>query len=510
MATVTNDAARSWRPRWSVRSRILAAILLVTALGMSIAGATAFLVQRDRTLQEIDQRLLSRVESARFVVIGDPDAAAPADGATTASPAIPTFTGTRDALETVLARVIPNRHESSLGIIDGVPSFVSGVELQFHLEDDPALVARVVEEVSDGTVRMGTAISPLGQLRYIATPVTVADSAEIGIYLVAVNVESELAELHSAFGIFVVVAGASLLAVGLVGWFVAGRLLSPIRSLRRAASRITANELHERIPVLGNDDVSELTATINDMLERLDVALTGQRQLLDDVRHELKTPITILRGHLELLDSTDAIEVDSTRALAIDELDRMAGLVDDIEALAESHSSTPVRVLVDVADLTEDVFAKATGYPEREWVLTEVAHTIFAVDPARITQAWLQLVDNAVKYSPVGSRIEIGSHSTASSVLLWVRDNGPGIPEGAEERIFERFGRVDTGRGIRGSGLGLPIVKNIAESHGGSVSLESTTSGSRFTILIPRDEAGGFDDSVDTVDPDHELERGRV
>jgi two-component system OmpR family sensor kinase len=510
MATVANEAARSWKPRWSVRSRILAAILLVTALGMGVAGATAFFVQRERTLQEIDQRLLSRVESARFVVIGDPDSAASVDGATAAAADVPTFTGTRDALEAVLARVIPNRHESSLGIIDGVPAFVSGVELQFRLEDDPALIARVVSEVSDGSVRIGTALSPLGELRYIATPVDVAGSAESGIYLVAVNVESELAELHSAFSIFAVVAGASLVVIGLVGWFVAGRLLSPIRSLRRAASRITANELHERIPVVGNDDVSELTATINDMLERLDLALTGQRQLLDDVRHELKTPITILRGHLELLDSADSVEVDATRALAIDELDRMAGLVDDIEALAESHSSVPVRVLVDVADLTEEVFAKATGYSGREWKLTEVTHTIFSVDPARITQAWLQLIDNAVKYSPDGSRIEIGSHSTDESVQLWVSDNGPGIPDGAEERIFERFGRADTGRGIRGSGLGLPIVNNIALSHGGRVTLESTAAGSRFAIIIPVDEGDRKVARSDAIEPEHEQEHDWV
>jgi signal transduction histidine kinase len=451
-------------------------------------------------LHEIDERLLLRIESARFVVLGDSDASATSDsdasatsdsdaeGTVTASPAAPTFASTSEALEAVLARVIPNRHESSLGIVDGAASFVPGVELQFHLEDDPALISRVVAEVADGSVRIGTALSPLGQLRYIATPVTVAGSAESGIFLVAVNVESELAELDSAFSIFVIVAAASLFAVGLVGWFVAGRLLSPIRSLRRAASRITANELHERIPVLGNDDVSELTATINDMLERLDLALTGQRQLLDDVRHELKTPITIVRGHLELLDAGDEADVEATRALAIDELDRMSGLVDDIESLAESQLRTPVRRLVDVADLSHDVFAKATGYSGREWALTEVAHVTLAIDPARITQAWLQLVDNAVKYSPEGSRIEIGSASSDETVDLWVTDRGPGIPVGSEERIFERFGRIDTGRGIHGSGLGLPIVKNIAIAHGGTVVVQSTSSGSRFVISIPHTE----------------------
>lgn len=467
-----------------MRSRILASILLVAALGMTVAGGTAFFVQRERTLDEIDARLVSRIQTARFVVTGE----APAATGQAAAPVVPNavpFTTTSEALYAVLQQLVPNSNESALGIVDGKAEYGPGVDVDFHLEEDPGFVTRIVAEVGAGRVVLGTSASSFGQFRYIAAPITVTGSAEKGIYVAAVDVNAELSELTSAFGTYFVVAAGALVAIGLVGWFVAGRLLRPIRQLRSAASRITASERNERIPIAGHDDVSELTATINDMLDRLDSAMTGQRQLLDDVRHELKTPITIVRGHLELLDPTDRAEVESTRLLAIDELDRMSGLVDDIESLAETQGSHHATRPVDVADLTTDVFAKASVIVGHDWILAETAQARVSIDPARITQAWLQLADNAAKYSPDGSPIELGSSADETSVEFWVADRGSGIPRDAQERIFERFGRVDTGRGIRGSGLGLPIVKAIAAAHGGTVSLQSSPSGSRFGIVIP-------------------------
>jgi signal transduction histidine kinase len=471
-------------PRWSVRSRILGSILLVTALGMLVAGGSAFLLQRERTLAEIDDRLLSRVESARLVVTGV-STGIDGDETTAAAPPAASFASGREALEGVLARVIPGRFESSLGIVDGVSTFVPGVAIDFHIEDDPALVERIVRESRSGQVVIGTAVSPLGTLRYVAVPIIVTGSPDDAIFVTAIDVGGELQEVTSSFTIFAIVAAAALVVIGLVGWFVAGRLLRPIRQLRAAASRITVTDLHERIPVAGRDDVSDLTETVNDMLDRLDASVTGQRRLLEDVRHELKTPITIVRGHLELLDPADEAEVASTRALAIDELDRMAALVDDIELLSQAHGPTLALELVDAADLTADVFAKAAVIPGREWNLGEVAHATARMDRARITQAWLQLADNAAKYSPDGSRIELGSTQWDDVVELWVSDEGPGIPNDARERIFERFGRVDTGRGVGGSGLGLPIVAAIADAHGGYVALDSGPGGSRFGIVLP-------------------------
>jgi two-component system OmpR family sensor kinase len=473
-------------PRWSVRVRILAAILLVTSLGMIVAGATAYFVQRDRALQDIDSRLLASIEAVRVVVAGTPGSA------TSGSAEVPSaagFASPREALAQALARVLPDSNESSLGIVNGVPAYVSAIDQGFHLEDDRAFVDRVVSEVSDGSVRVGTAVSSLGTLRYIASPITVEGVTDEGIFVTAYDLEAELEEVTAAFTTYAIVAGAAIVVVGVVGWFVAGRLLAPIRNLRETASRITAADIKERIPVRGNDDVSELTRTVNDMLERIESSLTAQQQLLDDVRHELKTPLTIVHGHLEVLDPTRPEEVAQTRALVLDELDRMYTLVDDIESLADSGEQAALqRIEADVAELASQVFAKASAIGDHEWSLETVASGTAWIDPSRITQAWLQLADNAAKYSPEGSPIVLGCTRSDDSVEFWVADRGPGIPPGLEERIFDRFGRVDTGRGIRGSGLGLAIVKAIAHSHGGRVTLASSSLGSRFGITVP---AGG-------------------
>jgi two-component system OmpR family sensor kinase len=460
------DPPRLRLPRWSVRSRILASILLVTALGLAGAGVASFLLQRMNTLSDVDTLLLSRVASAREV-------------ASKVRNPTPTLMVT-----SVLTFVLPNVNESSLGVVDG-ERFTPGAQLNGVPLNNSVFVARVTREVADGRVWLGSDILHGHRIRYVAVPITVAGDTERGIYVDAVDLDGELAPLTTFFSTYSLVALGAFVIIGVVGWFVAGRLLQPIRRLRVAASRITASELSERIPVVGRDDVSELTSTVNGMLDRLDVAMTSQRQLLDDVRHELKTPITILRGHLELLDPADPREVESTRALAIDELDRMSGLVDDIEALAETQRSTLSPRPTDVADLSSDVFAKVAVLAGHDWRLDGIAHARVELDPARITQAWLQLADNAAKYSPEGTEIVLGSRAIDDYVEFWVQDSGPGIPPESWTRIFERFGRVDTGRGIRGSGLGLPIVAAIADGHGGRVTLASSSAGSRFGILIP-------------------------
>lgn len=452
-----------------MRVRILASILIVTALGMVVAGATTFLVARERTLDEMDERLVGRVESARLAIEGSTDP----------------ITTVRAALNEVISINVPAHDESSLGIVDGVATFIPALKVDIRLENEDDFVSRVVDETSDGAVHAGTTQLAGHNVRYIASPITVDGDSEQGVYLVVLNEDEELGELVSAFSVFALVAAITLVLTALIGWFVAGNLLRPIRQLRLAASRITASDRRERIAVEGHDDVSDLTVTVNDMLDRLDSAMTSQHRLLDDVRHELKTPLTILRGHLELVDASQPADVEATRALALDELDRMSALVDDIDTWASVQGLVPTPERVDVAALTDSVFAKASALPDHNWQLGGRASGVVALDPHRVTQAWLQLVDNAAKYSPAGSSITLGSQIRDGFVEFWVADEGAGIPAGAEDRIFERFGRIDSGRGIHGSGLGLPIVRAIAVAHGGRVSLSSSDAGSRFAIVIP-------------------------
>ena len=476
------------RRTWTVRARILAAILIVATAGLALAGAVAYFSQRDGILTRIDERLMSQVESARVVVGGT----APTEGPATAVPAVPAISPatTRAALQTVLASVVPGEHESAVGLVDGVAAYIPGIPMELHLEEAPEFIARVALESTDAQVRLGTSVSRLGHLRYVSVPVTVVGDSELGVFVVAVDIDEELADLDAAFRTYTLVAVAALGAIALVGWFVAGRLLQPLRRVREAASRISATDLTERVPVTGADDVTEVARTLNEMLDRIDVSTRAQQRLLDDVRHELQTPITIVRGHLEVVDVRDPEDVGAARAVALDELDRMAQLVDAIGSLVESATAELQREPVDVDDLTAGVFAKASVIPGHTWRLVENAGAVAHLDSARITQAWLQLVDNAAKYSPAGSEVRLGSIRRDGAVELWVEDEGDGIPQGAEERIFERFGRIDVGRGVSGSGLGLPIVKAIAEAHGGRVSLGSSSAGSRFAIVVPLAPAG--------------------
>jgi signal transduction histidine kinase len=452
-----------------VRSRILATILMVAALGLVAAGGTAYLVGRQSVLVGIDQRLNEQVAAARLLALG-----ATGDAAQ--------FDTTREALERIVAQVVPDRHSSSLGILEGRPAFVPGVAAAFSVPTDPAFVDRVLGEVSDGSVRIGTATTDLGDLRYIAAPVAI--DAERGVFVIAVDVRAELADFGSAMAAYIAVAAGVVVIIGLIGWVVAGRLLAPIRRLRLAAEDITATDRGVRIPVVGRDDVSALTATVNDMLDRLDAALTSQRRLLDDVRHELKTPITIVRGHLELLNAEDPAEVMSTRMIAIDELDRMSGLIDEIEVLAESRMLVTRRNAVHAGELTAEVFAKSRGIAGHQWKVTNTATSTVSVDRPKIVQAWLQLVDNAVKYSPAGSTIIIGSGDFEGAVEFWVQDSGPGIPPGAELTIFDRHARGET-QGASGSGLGLSIVRSIVTAHAGRVAVASTAAGTRIGFVVP-------------------------
>lgn len=455
----------------SVRTRILATILVVAALGLVAAGGTAYLVGRQAVLIGIDQRLNEQVAAARILALGtDGDG----DGAQ--------FTTTRDALEKIVAQIVPDRHSSSLGILQGRPAFVPGVSAAFSVPTDPAFIDRILSEVADGSVRIGTATTDLGDLRYIAAPVAIDDQR--GVFVTAVDIRAELADFGAATVAYAAVAAGVLVIIGLVGWVVAGRLLAPIRRLRLAAEDITATDRGVRIPVVGRDDVSALTATVNDMLDRLDAALTSQRRLLDDVRHELKTPITIVRGHLELLDATDAGDVESTRLIAIDELDRMTGLIDEIENLAESRLVATRRAPVHAAELAAEVFAKARGIPGHAWQSAITAQSVVSVDRAKIVQAWLQLVDNAVKYSPAGSMIIIGAGDYEGLVEFWVQDSGPGIPPGAERTIFDRHTRAKA-NGAAGTGLGLSIVRSIVTAHAGRVAVASSRNGTRIGFVLP-------------------------
>lgn len=221
-------------------------------------------------------------------------------------------------------------------------------------------------------------------------------------------------------------------------------------------------------------------------IDASDAAVEAQRRLLDDVRHELKTPIAIVRGHLELMDAADPDDIAAVREIGISELDRMTRLIGDIDLLASVEGDRFTMEDVDLAGLTQRVVDLVTVIPGHVWTVEHSQHAMIHGDADRLLQAWLQLADNAAKYTPVGTPIEIGSGVFAGSAHLWIRDHGPGIPHASRHRVFRRFDRGGRRRSAGGSGLGLAIVDTIAKAHGGHCTVADTPGGgATITIELP-------------------------
>ncbi|WP_345543041.1 HAMP domain-containing sensor histidine kinase [Microbacterium jejuense] len=482
--------SRSTRPI-PARVRILSAILAVACVGLAIVGGVTFLVQRDQAIKAVDNRLVTQVKSLRDVA-EDTTATDARDGAPEATDGldIGNFESIDEYLNAVVARLVPATNEASLALVDGVPRWVPSTLSGFQIDHNQELIDRAIADTADGETKRGTVVADGKTLRYIAIPVSMDGDPHQGLYIRAINLGDELQPITFAMTTYLIAALAVLAAIGVVGWFVTGRLLSPIRHLRETADSISITDLSARLEPHGNDDIADLSRTVNSMLDRLEGSVDVQRQLLDDVRHELKTPITIVRGHLELMNPRDAADVASARDIGISELDRLARLVEDIDMLAAAEADSYTTTDVDLAALTARVGELVAVIPGHTWTVESHATGMATGDKDRLLQAWLQLADNAAKYTPAGTPIEIGSSTGADGAHLWVRDHGAGIPPAQRARIFRRFDRAHVHRTVGGSGLGLAIVDAIAKGHGGHCAVTDTPGGgATFTIHLPLSEA---------------------
>lgn len=436
---------------------------------MAGAAGAAYLLETQRIDMRIDRSLYQEIqEFAEFHRTGvDPDTGNP-------------FTSVDRLLQVAMTRNVPDEHET---IVAFLPDRTYRPNDVLPLHNDPAF--RAVATASPFPV-YGSYSSPDGEIRYATMPVTQADRR--GTFVVAYFTVYEHAEFTDVIRTYGAVSVVALAVVALTAWLSAGRLLRPIRDVRRTALLISDTDLTRRIDVTGHDDVSQLARAFNAMLDRLEEAFATQREFLDDAGHELRTPITIVRGHLELLDATDPHDTAETRALLLDELDRMSRLVEDLVLLARAQRPDFLRpAAVDVASLTDEVLDKARALGNRQWRIDQRAPVTVMADAQRLTQALVQLAQNAVKFTGTDDIVAIGSSADTQLVRLWVRDSGLGVPPEDVERIFERFQRGPGTQRNEGSGLGLAIVRAIAEAHGGHARVESPPgTGATFLLEIPR------------------------
>ncbi|GAA3805794.1 sensor histidine kinase [Cellulomonas soli] len=490
--------AGSWSARLTVRARVMAASIAIAAITVLVAGTTAYGLQTQQTDDRIDDSLRRAVTAFESLAAqDDPQTHEP-------------FTSVSRLLNEAVRSRVPGEHEGVLTLQGGIPLWLPAPETRgVRLEQDPELVAALDALGPDAPAVPRTVRTSATEYRLVAVRVQVGEDTA-GMFVVATDRSAELGGLTRTYALYSVVGMFTLVLVGAVSWHVVGRLLAPIRLLRDTARRVTESDLSERIEVTGHDDLSDLARTVNAMLDRLQRAFGSQRELLDDVGHELRTPLTIVRGHLELLDPHDPEDVQATQALALDELDRMHRLVDDLVTLATADRPDFVRFApTDVGRLTDDVHDKARGLGDRRWVVGARADVTVLLDEQRVTQAWLQLLANAVRFSSDGSTVRIGSEVAGDRLLLWARDEGRGVPPDQVPLIFERFHRGQADRTAHGAGLGLPIVAAIAAAHQGRVLVEQPPPGrgpgAVFVLDLPaRDRVDGAAPGVRDGQDEHD------
>lgn len=508
------------RIRFTVENRLTIAVSVLSLLALTIVGAVLYSVESNNVSNRISTSMAQEVAELRtFAQSGiDPETGQP-------------FTSVDAILRQFLAQNQPDAYEALFAflsdgrvlyqgeptdLIRGSQAFEQAVSavaenggeisLRVGGSDYVGYVLPVADIASanPGTAEAGapTATAPTATAPAApnptaptSTPSASGGSANAtnpadpavgrGVFVVVNDATASRDDLTQVMQIYVVIALLAALVISGISSLVARRLLSPVRVLRQTAQSISAGDLGNRLEARGNDDIAELGRTFNAMLDRLESAFATQQRFLDDVGHELRTPLTILSGHLETMDSSDVDDVDETRALLLDETDRMTRLVEELLVLARARRPDFVRLgAVDVPGLLHDVLAKATGLAPRRWHVEAPDVLVVEADRQRLTQALLELAANAVDHTEEGQAIVFGAAEDDTAVHLWVRDSGVGVPPEIAADIFNRFHRGSSDGD--GFGLGLSIVGAIAEAHGGTLTLDPTEEGAQFRITLPK------------------------
>jgi len=473
--TGTDHVRPDPRVRWGIRGRILAWFIAV----LSVATIGAILVTRQLLIAQVDARIDESLQQ-------EVDELDTLSGGRDPRTGEPFGNQVHRIFDVFLQRNLPVRNEMYLTFLDGEPHRSVGTPI-YPLDRDLDLIDRFGALTR---TKRGQVPTPAGEVEYLAVPVRDTDGAVRGVFVAAIFREQELADLAPALWGAAGVGIVTLLVGSLLAWRVAEGVLRPVAAVTDTAASISTTELTKRIAVEGHDEVSHLASTFNAMLDRLEEAFRIQRQFVDDAGHELRTPITIIRGHLETLED-DPEERERTVALVLDELDRMHRIVNDLLLLAKAEQPDFLDLeTVDVSSLTEELHAKARALGAREWELEASGRGVIVADRQRLTQAMMQLAQNATDHTAAGDRIALGSSVSDGVAKLWVSDAGSGIPPEDQQLIFRRFARSGNGRpSAPGAGLGLAIVRAIAEAHHGSVEIRSAPgAGATFTLVVPVDQ----------------------
>ncbi|MBY5163061.1 sensor histidine kinase [Salsipaludibacter albus] len=477
------------RPGRTARTRILGWYVLLLAVSL----AAALLIQRafllDRVVRDTDAALDQEVEELGQLATGtDPETGEPFGGDVAA------------IFDVYLRRNVGVSGEGIVTFVDG-ERFLADIPGSVWADDglfEPwAAVDRPVRD------QLATVDGPV---RFVAVPLQAGGDA-VGTFVAAVALEDRLAQVDAAVRLAALIYGSIFLVASLMAWLAAGQVLRPLKELREATETISESDLTTRIDVRGDDEIAQLASNFNRMLERLQEAFALQRRFVDDAGHELRTPITIIRGQLDLLD--DAVSDPDERAEVMDmvdgELERMSRIVEDLLVLAREQQPDFVqRHPVDLDAFVEELGQRASALARRSVAVELPDPVVVQADDQRLEQAVMNLVRNVLEHCPPETGITIGARLDPDGVVLWVHDDGPGIPEDEQGQVFERFGRGGASRrATTGAGLGLAIVAAVARGHGGWVELASEPGATTFTLVFPpgTDRPGESVDGVAVAGP---------
>jgi heavy metal sensor kinase len=375
-------------------------------------------------------------------------------------------------------------------------------------------LADAIDQALDGEQQIIQIAGREGPMRVLSLPIT-HNGQLIGALQVGISLEDVLATMRTLLKVLLLLAPAMLLIASGGGWFLASRALAPIDRLTRTAQRISAEDLSQRINLRDADDeVGRLAHTFDAMLTRLQLAFEQQRRFTADASHELRTPLTAIIGQIDVAIERprDAESYRTTLTTVREQARRLARLANDLLFLARADAQpTPVaHELIDLGNLLPAIIAQVEPLADdrqQQIRFDPPPELMVRGNEDDLIRLFLNLLDNAIRYTPPGGRITIVATSTPSahrgdwaaeryadaqapppSIVVSIHDTGPGVAPEHLPRVFDRFFRADRGRNRAqgGSGLGLAIAQSIAHAHGGHLEVRSTIGqGSTFTAILP-------------------------
>jgi two-component system, OmpR family, sensor kinase len=455
----------------SARANILGWILIPVFFAMIATFVLSAVLLLNDLSEKVDQRL--NQEAQELYLLAD-RAIDPVSGQS--------YTTATDILQLYIRRSVPDDLESIFVIVNGeVVERSSGADVP-RIDRDTEFIQFInsTQEPELATYQSGENL-----VRYISIPVV--GSGDSGHLVAAIFLEQERQKVEALLTQLALLMLVALLSAVGAGWLVAGRLLMPLRQLREITRRVKDGTTDERITGFNpSQEIGGIASDFNSMLDRTASAFASQRRFVDDAGHELKTPLTIIRGHLDLL-KLDPTEASASLTIVEDEVLRMTRIVQDLQTLTKSNQASFVQAhQVVPSEIVDEVFVKTAPLAERKWSMEAQDLSTMPLDRQRMVQALVQLVDNAIKHTSIGDAIVIGCRAIGDSLELYVGDSGPGIPEDSRVLVQERFARgAWTSQDIEGSGLGLAIVAAIAKGHDGEVFIrDSVLGGAEVGIML--------------------------